>query len=150
VGVLRTLSKVGFAALRVGWFLGPAALVREVDKVRQPYNLPSPSQRGATFVLRELGTEVERVCAKVVEERQRLARELPALGCEVTESHANFIWLRTRSPSAAVVDALAGRGVLVKNFPRGGERLAHWLRVTVGLPNENDRFLEAMTSCNGA
>ena len=147
VAVLRTLSKVGFASLRVGWLIGPAALVAEVDKVRSPYNLPVPSQRAATAALRELGGEIERLTAAVVAERGRLAAGLAALGCEVAPSDANFLWVETRRPAGEVFDALAARGVLVRSFHAAGGRLARRLRITVGLPAENDRLLAEMAAC---
>jgi histidinol-phosphate aminotransferase len=147
VVVLRTLSKVGFAALRVGWMIGPADLVREVDKVRQPFNLPEPTQRGATFVLRHLAEETARIAAQVVAERGRLAGALAALGFDVTPSDANFLWVDAPRPAGDLVEALAARGVLVKSFHAAGGRLARRLRVTVGLPAENDRFLHEIAQC---
>lgn len=147
VVVLRTLSKVGFAALRVGWVIGPAELVREVDKTRQPYSMSTPAQRVATLVLRELGSEVRRITAAVVAERERLALGLSALGLGVAPSHANFLWVETRRPGQEVFDALAARGVLVRSFHAAGGRLANRLRVTVGLPAENDRLLEEIARC---
>ena len=141
VAVMRTLSKVGFASLRVGWLIGPAYLVREIDKTRQPYNLSVPSQRGATFVLDELGPEVERMCAAIVAERARLGEGLAGLGMKVTPSDANFLWVETTRPAGEVYAQLKAQGVLVKSFHERGGRLAHRLRITVGLPAENDRLL---------
>ncbi len=147
VAVLRTLSKVGFAALRVGWLVGPAELVREIDKTRQPYNLPAPSQQGATFVLRELGAEIARTRDVVVAERARLSTGLAALGFSVTPSEANFVWVECERPASEVVGALAQRGVLVKSFQASGGRLLKRMRVTVGLPAENDRLLHEIAAC---
>ena len=144
VGLLGTISKIGFAGLRVGWLVADPALVREIDKVRQPYNLCVPAQRGATFVLRELGAEIERMVRVVIEERERLARELAALGLEVTPSEANFLWVGTPRPAGEVFESLASRGVLVRSFHASGGRLAHRLRITIGLRSDNDRLLEAM------
>jgi histidinol-phosphate aminotransferase len=147
VAVLRTLSKVGFAALRVGWLVGPAELVREIDKTRQPYNLPTPSQQGATFVLRELGAEIARTRDVVVAERARLSAGLAALGFSVTPSEANFVWVECERPASEVVGALAQRGVLVKSFQASGGRLLKRMRITVGLPAENDRLLHEIATC---
>jgi histidinol-phosphate aminotransferase len=148
VGVLRTISKVGFASLRVGWLVGPAPLVREIDKVRQPYNVPEPSQRGAIFVLRELTAEVRRVAGEVVRAREALAEQLAALGFGVTPSHANFLWVEAKGPADELADALARRGVLVKSFGARGGRLAKRLRITVGTPEENRRLLEELAACS--
>ncbi len=147
VAVLRTLSKIGFAALRVGWIVGPADLIREIDKTRQPYSMCTASQRMATLVLRELGDEIARTTAAVVAERERLARELGAIGLDVAPSHANFLWVGTRRPGGEVFEALAARGVLVRSFHAAGGRLANRLRITVGLPAENDRLLEEIAKC---
>ena len=145
--MLRTLSKIGFAALRVGWIVGPADLIREIDKTRQPYSMCTASQRMATLVLRELGDEIARTTAAVVAERERLARELGAIGLDVAPSHANFLWVGTRRPGGEVFEALAARGVLVRSFHAAGGRRANRLRITVGLPAENDRLLEEIAKC---
>ena len=147
VAILRTLSKIGFAALRVGWMIGPAELVREIDKTRQPYNLPAPSQQGATFVLRELGGEIARMRDSILAERARLSAGLGKLGLGVTPSDANFLWVESPGPAGELVEALATRGVLVKSFHASGGRLARRLRVTVGLPAENDRLLDEIARC---
>jgi histidinol-phosphate aminotransferase len=147
VAVLGTISKIGFAALRLGWLIGPAELMREVDKVRQPYNLPVPTQRGAAFVLRELAPEVSRAREIVVSERERLAAGLAAVGLEITKSAANFLWARTVRPASEVWGALAERGILVKSFHATGGRMLHQVRITVGLPEENDRLLREIGAC---
>ena len=147
VAVMRTLSKVGFAALRVGWLVAPAELVREIDKVRQPYNLPVSSQQGATFVLQNLGAEITRTRDLVVAERARLTTGLAALGFGVTPSEANFLWVECARPANEVVSDLAARGVLVKSFHASGGRLLKRLRVTVGLPGENERLLHELATC---
>lgn len=147
VAVMRTLSKVGFAALRVGWLLAPADLVREIDKVRQPYNLPEPSQRGATFVIDHLPHEIERTRAAVIAERARLTSALGALGFAVTPSDANFLWVESPGPAGDLCEALAARSVLVKSYHASGGRLARRLRITVGLAAENDRLLEELGRC---
>jgi histidinol-phosphate aminotransferase len=147
VALLGTLSKVGFAALRVGWVVGPAELVAEVDKVRQPYNLPVASQRSATYVLRHLRDEVTRIAGVVVTERDRLFAALTALGLDVTPSDANFLWVATKGPAEALVEILAARGVLIKSFHSSGGRLARRVRITVGLVEENDRLLDEIARC---
>lgn len=147
VAILRTLSKVGFAALRVGWMIGPAALVREIDKVRQPYNVPEPSQRGAVVVLRDLAGEVRRMRDLVVAERERVAAALGDLGFRVTPSAANFVWAEAPGPAGDLVEALAARGVLIKSFHASGGRLARRVRITIGLPAENDRLLAEIARC---
>ena len=147
VGILRTLSKIGFASLRIGWLVGPAALVREIDKVRQPYNVPEPSQRGATFVLRELGAELRRIAGEMVRAREKLTEDLTTQGLVVTPSHANFLWVEAPGPADELAAALAARGVLVKSFGGRGGRLTKRLRITVGTADENRRLCEEIAAC---
>lgn len=144
VALLGTISKIGFAALRVGWLIGASDLVRELNKVRQPYNIPLPCQRAATLVLRELQDDVRRLVTHVVTERERMTQELQQLGFGVTPSQTNFVWVETKRPATEVFDGLAANGILVRSFAKQGGRLANRLRVTVGTQNENDRFLETV------
>jgi histidinol-phosphate aminotransferase len=145
LAVLRTLSKIGLAALRVGWLEADADLVREIDKGRQPFNVSATSQVAAAAVVRDAWSAVEEEVARVVRERARVADELSRVpGLTVTPSDANFLWMRTAQPAREVVEALASRGVLVRSFHSGGGRLANQMRVTIGSAKENDRFLEAL------
>jgi histidinol-phosphate aminotransferase len=145
VAILRTLSKVGFAALRVGFLLARTAVVRELDKVRLPYNVPTPSARAAELVLRELGPEIGRLTAEVVAARRHLTQELERLpGLSVTPSQANFLWLRSERAAADVFEGLKQRGILVRSFHARGGRLAHQLRVTLGTAAENAALLDAL------
>jgi histidinol-phosphate aminotransferase len=144
VALLGTISKIGFAALRVGWLIGPRELVHELHKLRQPYNIPLPSQRAATFVLGQLQDEVARLVEHVVHERDRITGELERLGFKVVPSQTNFVWIATNRPATEVFDGLASQGILVRSFAKHGGRLAQRLRVTVGTQNENDRFLETI------
>lgn len=145
VVLMRTVSKVGFAALRVGWLIARPELVRELDKARLPYNLPTLSQRLAVAALEELQADVRGLVRGVVEERERLAAELGSVpGIGVTPSGANFLWVRTERPAGEVFEALASRGVLVRSFHQRGGRLAHQLRVTIGTREENDVFLSVL------
>lgn len=145
VVVLRTLSKVGFAALRVGWLVGRKELVAELDKVRLPYNLGTPSQSLAALVLGELWPDVAAVVETVKSERTRVAGALPALGIEVTPSQANFLWVKTPRPAGEVFEELRRKGVLVRSFHDKGGRLAHQLRITIGTPAENDELLRCLS-----
>ncbi|HEY3816186.1 MAG TPA: histidinol-phosphate transaminase [Polyangiaceae bacterium] len=146
LGILRTLSKVGLAALRVGWFDADEALVREVDKVRQPYNVSATSQAAAAAVLTEGWAEVQEQVKAVVKERERVADALrSAGGFKLTPSQANFLWVRTELPAADVYGGLVAAGILVRSFHAAGGRMAHQLRVTIGAPADNDRLLEVLT-----
>ncbi len=145
LAILRTLSKIGLAALRVGWLEADAELVREIDKGRQPFNVSATSQVAAAAVVRDAWRAVEEEIARVVRERARVADELTRVpGLTVTPSDANFLWMRTSRPAREIVEGLTSRGVLVRSFHAGGGRLANQMRVTIGSEKDNDRFLEAI------
>ncbi len=144
VAIMRTLSKIGFAALRVGYVLARPELATALDKVRSPYNLPAVSQRLATLVLTEHAAAIATMVRKVMNERERVARELRAMGIRLLPSEANFLWITTPMPAGDVHAQLGQRGILVRSFHAKGGRLAQHLRVTVGTPEENDGFLAAM------
>jgi histidinol-phosphate aminotransferase len=143
--ILRTLSKIGFAALRVGWLVGPRKLVTELDKVRPPYNMNGVSHALATVVVRELWDDVRGLVERVKAERTRLAAELGAIpALEVTPSQANFLWVKTERPAEELFRALSARGILVRSFHTSGGRLARQLRITVGTPEENDELIRCL------
>ena len=143
--VLRTLSKIGFAALRVGWMVGPRALIQELNKARLPYNLSTVSQALATAIVTHLNAHISELVDGVISERERLARELGKLeGYAVTPSEANFLWIKTTKPAQNIDEFLRSRGILVRSFHERGGRLAHQLRITVGSAPQNDRLLEAL------
>ncbi|MDI3288318.1 aminotransferase class I/II-fold pyridoxal phosphate-dependent enzyme [Polyangium sp. 15x6] len=144
VAVLGSLSKLGFAALRVGWVVGPAAILHEVDKFRLPYNVPGPSLRGAVFVLRELGAELVRLTSFVIHEREKVAVALAGMGFGVAPSEANFLWVDTKGPCKEIFEGLAADGVLVQSHHAREGRIARHLRITVGMSHENDRLLETI------
>src|SRR5450432_779338 len=145
VAVMRTLSKIGFAALRVGWLIGRPALIAEIDKVRLPYNLNSVAQALGKLAVTELLPEIQGIVASVVAERERVRAGLSELpGITVTPSQANFLWFRSERPASDLFQGLGERGVLVRSFHQRGGRLAHQLRVTIGTAAENDRFLSSL------
>jgi len=147
VAILRTLSKVGFAALRLGWLIARPELVRELDKARLPYNLSTLTQRLGTHALEHLGDEMAAIASTVRAERERLSLELARLGgVVVTPSQANFLWIRSEKPAGEVFESLKARGVLTRSFHARGGRLAHQLRVTIGTRAENDAFLQAFSA----
>ncbi len=145
LAILRTLSKLGLAALRVGWLEGPKEVVAAIDKVRQPFNVSATSQAAAAAVLRDAWTAVLEHVGEVTRERERLVTEMERID-RVTPlpTHANFIWVRTERPAAEVHAGLLARGVLVRSFHAAGGRMAAHLRVTVGTVAENDALLEAL------
>jgi histidinol-phosphate aminotransferase len=141
--VLRSLSKIGLAGLRIGYLMCHQALAGELEKVRLPFNLSALSQAAALAVLAHHDW-IDANVREVVEERARLARDLDRLsGVEGFPSEGNFILFRTARPADAVFDGLLAEGVVVRNLGAAAG-LANCLRVTVGTREENDRFLTAL------
>ena len=143
MAVFRTLSKMGLAGIRVGALIGRPELVRELEKVRQPYNVNALSQRVAELALTRFKDELAEQADKVVADRELLAKSLRGMsGVTVYPSDANFLLLRV-GDAPKVWQGLLDRGVLVRNLDSPGA-LAGCLRVTVGTPQENQRFLDAL------
>jgi histidinol-phosphate aminotransferase len=142
--VLGTLSKIGLAALRVGYLIGRPEVLTEVDKVRPRYNLSAPDQLAAEVVLPSHQAELEGHLDEVRQERARLSASLGQLGIEVFPSGANFLLVKARA-ATALAAALAVRGVMVRCFDQGA--LLGCLRITIGTRDENDRLLEELPAC---
>jgi len=151
VGILRTLSKIGLAALRVGWLEADSALVAELDKVRQPFNLSATSQAAAAAVLEDAWDDVLADVARVVRARSEMAQAISELdGFTVTPSSANFLWVKTPGSAEAIFESLVKDGVLVRSFHASGGRLATQLRITIGTDSENDALLSSLRRARGA
>ena len=140
--VMRTLSKLGLAGIRLGYAVGRPEWIREFDKVRPPYNVSMLTHVVAERILAH--HEVLDAQARSINaERERLDGELRRLpGVTVFPSDANFILVRV--PDAArVFEGMRRRGVLVKNLHTGVPLLDHCVRLTIGTPEENRRCLAA-------
>ncbi len=147
VAILRTLSKLGLAALRVGWIEADASIVAALDRARQPFNVSATSQAAATAVMREAWEPLCDHVHAIVRERERVAEAMRALpGITPLPSEANFVWAKTEKPAARVHEHLISRGVLVRSFHSVGGRMAQHIRVTIGTREENDAMLAALTS----
>ncbi|MGQ0749346.1 MAG: histidinol-phosphate transaminase [Betaproteobacteria bacterium] len=141
--VMRTLSKLGLAALRLGMLAGARAWLEHLDKVRLPYNVNVLTQLIAEKVLQHHGLLAEQA-ASIRAERGNLHHSLQSLpGVEPYISEANFILFRVLAADA-VFDGLKARRVLIKNLHGSHPMLGQCLRVTVGTPDENARFLGAL------
>lgn len=142
--VMRTLSKLGLAGLRLGVLLGAERWIRQLDKLRLPYNVSTLTQLIAAVVL-EYGSVLTEQAAAIKLERGRLLRELRQMpGVMAYPSDANFILFRV-SHAERVFEGLKRRGVLIKSLHGSHRLLAECLRVTVGTPDENTAFLTALT-----
>ena len=138
--IMRTLSKVGLAALRVGFLIGNADIMAEVNKVRLPFNLNSCSQTMATEALKQK-QQMRSFIKAIVAERTRLMKGLEDQdGSAPYPSEANFILFKVKEP-AKVHAGLLKKGVLVRNMD---PVISGCLRVTVGTKKENEAFLKAL------
>lgn len=140
--VMRTLSKVGLAGLRVGYSVASPAIATVLEKVRPPYNLSALDQRAAEIAIEHLTAWSADRATDVVRERAKLAEALMARGIEVFPSAANLLLVRV--PDApAMWKKLADAGIVVRLFGTTGP-LANCLRITVGTPAENELLLGAL------
>lgn len=141
--ILRTFSKAfSLAGVRLGYVLGDPEVITELIKVRQPYSVDAVSQAVAEAVYRNRAG-FERGIVGIIEERARLTDELRRLPeVKAYPSDANYILFKAEG-AAEVWQALYDRGILVRDFSNA-EHLADCLRVTVGSPEENERFLAAL------
>ncbi len=143
--LMRTLSKFGLAGVRMGYMLGPKALIAEIDKVRPPYNISVLNYECALFALEH--TDVFAQQAKeLVAERAMLFQTFAKMPqVKAFKSEANMILLRV--PDAQkTFDGLKARGVLVKNISKMHPLLANCVRLTVGTAEENAILLDALQS----
>ncbi|WP_421865808.1 histidinol-phosphate transaminase [Motiliproteus sp.] len=143
--LMRTLSKVGLAGLRLGLLIGKPEWLGEFDKLRLPYNINVLTQASAEFALdhyelfREQTAKLRQARISLIDALQ----QLPQL--QVWPSEANFVLVRSlEKPAAELHEALKGAGVLVKKLDGGHPALAGCLRINVSTPEENQRLIEAL------
>ncbi len=145
VVILRTLSKTGLAALRLGYMMADTKLTAQVNKVRLPYNINSVSQAASAEVLKSWG-ELSPMFDAVIKERDRVFGELKSIdGAKPYPSEANFTLMKIDKGAGDVYDKLIKAGIRVRRF-KGHERLGGCFQVTVGTPDENSQFLSALRS----
>jgi histidinol-phosphate aminotransferase len=144
--LMRTLSKFGLAGVRIGYLIGPAPLVGEIDKIRPPYNVSVLNCEAALFAL-EHAHEYARQAGLVRAERARLVEALRAMpGATPFPSEANMVLVRVPDAARAFIH-LKSEGILVKNVSGLHPLLANCLRLTVGVPEENDQMIAALKGC---
>jgi histidinol-phosphate aminotransferase len=141
--VMRTMSKLGLAGVRLGYLCGAAALIDQVEKVRPPFNVSVLNAEATLFAL-EHADEYARQASILRAEREKLQTALRALpGVQPFPSDANMILTRVPD-SRRAFEGLKARGVLVKNIAGLHPLLANCLRLTVGTPTENELMLKAL------
>ena len=141
--LMRTVSKLGLAGLRLGFLAGHPEWISQFDKVRLPYNINSLTQAGATFALKHYAALLEQA-ATLCAERTQMSAALSAMpGVTVFPSQANFVLMRVKD-SEKTFNALHSRKILVKHTGASHPLLQNTLRVTVGTSAENTAFLHAL------
>ena len=140
--VLRTLSKIGMAGLRVGIMAAGKDILEQVNKVRLPYNINNLSQAAAEVVLRH-GDVIDAQVQLIVRERERLFANLNEVpGVSAYPSKTNFILFRVDGADR-IFEGLKERGILIRNMDAPGP-LKDCLRVTIGTPEENAEFVQTL------
>jgi histidinol-phosphate aminotransferase len=141
--LLRTVSKLGLAGLRLGYAVARPEWIREFDKVRSPYNVNVLTQLVAAKVLDHCDV-LDAQASAIVTERARLIQALTAMpGTVAFPSLANFVLARVPDPKK-VVEHLKQCGILVKSMDGMHVLLAGCVRFTVGTPNENTRLIDSL------
>ncbi len=141
--ILRTLSKIGFAGLRVGVLTASPMVIEELNKIRLPYNINTLSQAAAVAALKHKNI-IERQISLLISERENLYNVLSQIkGITVYPSQTNFILFKTSTDATRIYTKLKQVGILIKNLNRPGP-LKNCLRVTVGKPEENSEFISEL------
>lgn len=144
--VMRTVSKLGLAGLRLGYIAGNKAIIEQLNKIRLPYNINCLTQVTANFALKNqdlFQQQTQQICL----DRSLVLNQLNALpGIKAYPSAANFILFKTAKNQATFIfEGLKEQGVLIKNLSPQGGLLSDCLRVTIGKPEENIKFMTALS-----
>ena len=141
--IMRTFSKVyGLAGLRIGYAIGDTPILEAMNRLRTPFNLAGVSQAAAIAALDDL-EHVRRSIQENAAERARLTKGLTALGLRPVQSHTNFIFIDIGPEAHDLCDELLHEGVIVR--PLGWMGFPEAMRVSVGIPPENEKFLAVMS-----
>lgn len=136
--VTRTMSKAhGLAGVRVGYAIGHPEVISTIDKTLVPFAVNALAQAAALAAL-DHDDEIAKAVDAILSERARVEVELAAAGWTFPNHQANFVWLSTGARTDEITLALERRGVVVRPFSGEG------IRVTIGTPAENDRFLSTL------
>ena len=143
--ILRTFSKAfALAGLRVGYMLAHPDVLRQIKKVKQPYNMNSFSQAAARVVLEQRELFKQQI-ADILEQRKEVYQALQGItGVTVYPSDTNYLLFRTNYDSKVIYQGLLDRGVLIRKL--GGPELPGFLRVSIGTPAENEKFLQELSN----
>jgi histidinol-phosphate aminotransferase len=139
--LLRTFSKVyGLAGLRIGYGVAHPQVTDYLNRVRQPFNVNGPAQAAALASLED-SEHLEKTLRNNAAGLEYLYRKVSSMGLEYVESEANFFMIKV-GDGKRVYEGLLKKGVIVR--PMASYGLGEYIRVTVGLPEENERFVAAL------
>ncbi len=141
--LMRTLSKFGLAGVRLGYMMGPKALIAEIDKVRPPYNISVLNCECALFALENKEVFATQALELIAQRAMLLDALGKMFGVKYWNSDANMILVRV-ADSTKTFEAMKAQGVLVKNVSKMHALLANCLRLTVGTADENLLMLAAL------
>jgi histidinol-phosphate aminotransferase len=137
--VLRTISKIGFAGLRLGLLIAEPATINELNKLRLPYNINTLTQVSAHFLLKKRD-KIEKNAVKILKSREQLSKQLNEIsGIQAYPSQANFILFKADN-ALALFQHLKNNKLLIKNLSHT-PKLANCLRVSIGNDFENQQFI---------
>jgi len=140
--MLRTFSKAyGLAGLRIGYAIAPARLVHYMERVREPHNANVLAQRAALAALDDVA-HIKSTRENNLLGREYLSAQLKRLGLSFVPTQANFLLVHIGPQAAAVYQALLQAGVMIRAI--AGHGLDHYVRVTIGRPEENEKFIAAL------
>ena len=146
--VLRTISKIGFAGLRLGLLIGDQETIAQLNKLRLPYNINALTQTSANFLLQDKQRIINNAQI-IIEERRRLAHELSLFSkFKVYPSQTNFILVHSED-AYPLHTALKENGILIKGFPKGS-KLSDFIRISVSEPVENNILIDAIRNYYGS
>lgn len=140
--VARTFSKMyGLAGLRIGYGIAGEETAQYLNRLREPFNVNSLAQAAALACLKDR-RYYEKTARRIDEAREFLCRQVVQLGLKYVESYTNFVLIDMRRKASPITQRLLERGVIVRDMSPWG--LGHFIRVTIGTPQENQRFLNAL------
>ncbi len=147
VVTLRTFSKAyGLAGLRVGYGIMDSRICQLLERVRQPFNVNLPAQEAACGALEDK-SHLEKTLENNWAEMKRLTKELEEMGCRPFKSHTNFMLMDTFRDAGEVHEAMLRKGVIIRAM--GAYGFPSCIRITIGTPEENQRFLSAFSQVLG-
>ena len=145
--VLRTISKIGFAGLRLGLLIGSKETIIQLNKLRLPYNINTLTQASANFLLQDR-QRILKNAQILIDERERLFDELSMISqLKVFPSQTNFLLVQSKD-AQSLHSSLIKNGILVKGFPAESD-LSGFIRITISEPNENNTLIAAIKDYYG-